>query len=79
MKINMISDFNKFFEVVDKCTGKVEFVSPEGDCIVLNSKLCRFVLTALADKKDSILDSLELRCENPEDMTMFIKFMMEGC
>ena len=73
-------DFNELsLKMHEENQGKVEVVSPEGDCIVLNSKLCRFVLTALADKKDSILDSLELRCENPEDMTMFIKFMMEGC
>lgn len=78
MKINMIKDFNEFFKVVDKCSGRVEVVSPEGDCIVLNSKLCRFVLTALAEKGDVLLDSLELRCENPKDTVLFIKYMMEG-
>lgn len=47
MKINRIKDFEAFFKVVDKCKGRVDIVSPEGDNIVLNSQLCRFVLTAL--------------------------------
>lgn len=76
MKINMIKDFNKFFEVVDQCKGKVSVVSPEGDNIVLNSKLCRFVLVALAEKKDAILDDLELKCDNPEDVALFVNFLI---
>lgn len=76
MKINMIKDFNKFFEVVDQCKGKVSVVSPEGDNIVLNSKLCRFVLAALAEKKDAILDDLELKCDNPEDVALFVNFLI---
>ena len=76
MKINMIKDFNKFFEVVDQCKGKVSVVSPEGDNIVLNSKLCRFVLVALAEKKDAILDDLELKCDDPEDVALFVNFLI---
>ena len=44
MKINRIKNFESFFKVVDKCKGRVDIVSPEGDNIVLNSQLCRFVL-----------------------------------
>lgn len=79
IRINMISDLNKFFKIVDECKGRVEVVSPEGDCIVLNSKLCRFVLSALIETGDVLLDSLELRCENPDDTKRFLRFMMEGC
>lgn len=78
MKIEYIKDLEEFFKVVDKCKGRVDVVSPEGDCIVLNSKLCRFVLVALVEKQDCILNSLEIRCENPEDVQLFIKYMMEG-
>ena len=39
MKINRIKDFESFFKVVDKCKGRVDIVSPEGDNIVLNSQL----------------------------------------
>ena len=31
MKIQNITDVEKFFEVVDQCKGTVELVSPEGD------------------------------------------------
>ena len=47
MKIYNINDVNKFFEVVDKCKGKVELVTGEGDRLNLKSKLCQYV--ALAD------------------------------
>ena len=40
MKINRIKDFESFFKVVDKCKGRVDIVSPEGDNIVLNSQIC---------------------------------------
>lgn len=79
MKISEIKDIKKFFDVVDQCTGKVEVVSPEGDYIVLNSQLSHFVLTALAEKKDTLLDTLEIHCEKPEDLALFIKYTMEGC
>lgn len=78
MKINVIKDFNRFFEVVDKCKGKVEVVSPEGDCLCLTSMLCQFLLHSLAEKKDVLLDSLEIKCEDPEDTMLFIKYLMEG-
>ena len=77
MKINRIKDFESFFKVVDKCKGRVDIVSPEGDNIVLNSQLCRFVLTALVQSGDTLLDTLELHCENPDDAALFIKYMME--
>lgn len=78
MKINKIKDFDSFFKVVDQCKGRVDVVSPEGDNIVLNSQLCRFVLTALVQSGDTLLDTLELHCENPDDVALFIKYMMEG-
>ena len=77
VKINRIKDFESFFKVVDKCKGRVDIVSPEGDNIVLNSQLCRFVLTALVQSGDTLLDTLELHCENPDDAALFIKYMME--
>ncbi len=78
MKIEYIKDLEEFFKVVDKCKGRVNVVSPEGDCIVLNSKLCRFVLAALVEKNDCILNSLEIQCENKDDTQLFIKYMMEA-
>ena len=78
MKISNIKDLGRFFEVVNECTGKVEVVSPEGDCIVLNSQLCRFVLASLIEKNDILLETLELKCEKLEDTNRIIKYLMEG-
>ena len=46
MKVQNIKDVNKFFDVVDSCTGKVELVTGEGDRLNLKSKLCQYVSLA---------------------------------
>ena len=37
MKVQNITDIDKFFEVVDRCSGKVELVTGEGDRLNLKS------------------------------------------
>ncbi len=44
MKVSNIKDVDKFFEVVDSCTGKVELVTGEGDRLNLKSKLSQYYL-----------------------------------
>ena len=44
MKVQNITNIDKFFEVVDSCTGKVELVTGEGDRLNLKSKLSQYVL-----------------------------------
>ena len=46
MKIQNITDVEKFFKVVDQCKGTVELVSPEGDRINLKSKLAQYLSMA---------------------------------
>ena len=46
MKVSNIKDVDKFFEVVDSCTGKVELVTGEGDRLNLKSKLSQYVSMA---------------------------------
>ena len=43
MKIQNITDVEKFFSVIDQCRGTVELVSPEGDRINLKSKLAQYL------------------------------------
>ena len=43
MKVSNIKDIEKFFEVVDSCSGKVELVTGEGDRLNLKSKLSQIV------------------------------------
>ena len=46
MKVSNIKDVEKFFEVVDSCTGRVELVTGEGDRLNLKSKLSQYVSLA---------------------------------
>ena len=41
MKVQNITDVEKFFSVIDSCKGKVELVTGEGDRLNLKSKLSR--------------------------------------
>ena len=43
MKIQNVTDVDKFFKVIDECKGTVELVSPDGDRINLKSKLAQYV------------------------------------
>lgn len=77
MKIRMIKNLDNFFDVIGQCKGTVTVVSPEGDNLVLNSKLCQFVLTALFGKDETLLDDLEIKTQYPEDATLIMKFLMQ--
>ena len=46
MKVQNITDVDKFFEVIDSCKGKVELVTGEGDRLNLKSKLSQYVSMA---------------------------------
>ena len=46
MKVVHIKDINGFFETVDKCKGKVELITGEGDRLNLKSKLSQYVSMA---------------------------------
>ena len=46
MKIQNISDVEKFFQVIDQCKGTIELVSAEGDRINLKSKLSQYLSMA---------------------------------
>lgn len=74
MKIHVIENIEDFFRVVDGCSGQVHVVSPEGDDIVLTSKLSRFVLGAIPKEELKNLN-LELKCENNEDTLRFISYL----
>uniref|UniRef100_UPI004056A63D polya polymerase n=1 Tax=Agathobacter sp. TaxID=2021311 RepID=UPI004056A63D len=45
MKVTDIGNVNRFFDAVDKCEGKVELVTEQGDCLNLGSKISQFVAT----------------------------------
>ena len=46
MKVQNITDIDKFFKVIDSCKGKVELLTGEGDRLNLKSKLSQYVSMA---------------------------------
>ncbi len=75
MKVQNISDMDKFFEVINSCSGKVELVTGEGDRLNLKSKLSQYVSLANIFSDDSI-GELELLAYEPEDINKLVNFMM---
>ena len=77
MKIQNISDIEGFFKVVDKCKGKVELVTGEGDRLNLKSKLSQYVSLAKIFSNGDIPEMEIVAYEN-EDVERLIDFMIEG-
>ena len=77
MKIQNITNVEKFFEVVDSCTGKVELLTGEGDRLNLKSKLCQYVSMAKIFS-DGTISELEIVASEPEDVKKLVAFMMES-
>lgn len=77
MKVQNISNVDKFFQVIDSCTGKVELVTGEGDRLNLKSKLCQYVSMAKIFS-DGTISELEIIAYEPEDIKKLVNFMMEN-
>ncbi len=77
MKVQNITDIDKFFEVIDSCVGKVELVTGEGDRLNLKSKLSQYVSMANIFSNGEIPE-LELVAHEKEDIDKLIAFMMNS-
>lgn len=77
MRVQNITDIDKFFEVVDSCSGKVELVTGEGDRLNLKSKLAQYVSLANIFS-DGTIGELELLAYEPEDINKLVNFMMNN-
>ena len=77
MKVQNITDIDKFFEVVDRCSGKVEFVTGEGDRLNLKSKLSQYVSIANIFSNSEIPE-LEIVAYEPDDIERLTEFMLKG-
>ena len=71
MKVQNITDIDKFFEVIDSCKGKVELVTGEGDRLNLKSKLSQYVSMANIFS-DGTISELELLAYEPEDINKLL-------
>lgn len=77
MKVQNITDIEKFFKVVDSCEGKVELVTGEGDRLNLKSKLSQYVSMANIFS-DGTIAELELLAYEPGDIDKLVSFMMNN-
>ena len=77
MKIQNISDVEKFFQVIDQCKGTIELVSAEGDRINLKSKFSQY-LSMASIFSNGYINELELVAHEPEDVERLIKYMYQG-
>ena len=77
MKVQNITNIDKFFEVIDSCQGKVDLVTGEGDRLNLKSKLSQYVSMANIFSDGSISE-LEILAYEPEDITKLVNFMMNN-
>ena len=77
MKVQNIKDVNNFFEVVDRCKGRVELVPGEGERLNLKSKLCQYVSLANIFSGGEIPE-LEIVAYEKEDIDKLLSFMING-
>lgn len=77
MKIQNISDIDGFFKVIDKCKGRVELVTGEGDRLNLKSRLSQYVSLAKIFSNGDIPE-MEIVAYEREDIERLIDFMIEG-
>ena len=77
MKLTNTANIDKFFEVVDKCEGKVEMLTENGDCLDLRPKLCQFV-TLVKMLADGNVEQMEIIAENKKDEQKLMAYMING-
>ena len=77
MKLTNITNVDKFFEVVDKCEGKVELITDNGDRLNLKSKFNQYtaMIKMLAH---GTIKQMEIVAEQKKDTQKLIAFMING-
>ncbi len=75
MKFYNIKDIEGFFATIEKCEGRVELVTAEGDRLNLKSQLSRLVVCANIFSGGKIPE-MEILASNPEDMAKLVEFVV---
>lgn len=78
MKINNIKNPEEFFSVVDKCQGRVELVTGDGDRLNLKSKLCQLISLTNIFSTAATIPELEIIAHEPEDMKILFDYLMQA-
>lgn len=77
MKIIGITNVEKFLEVLDKCQGKIELITSEGDRLNLKSKLCQYLALSKIFSEAKI-DEIEIVASEPEDTKILLEYLIRG-
>lgn len=77
MKLFNVTDLDGFFAAVDKCKGRVELVTSEGDRLNLKSKLCQYVAFANVISGGEIAE-MEILASEPEDTAILAAYVLKG-
>lgn len=77
MKIIGITNVDKFLEVLDKCQGKIELITSEGDRLNLKSKLCQYLALSKIFSEAKI-DEIEIVASEPEDIKLLLEYLIRG-
>ncbi len=75
MKLYNIDNVEEFMGVVDKCSGPVELVSPEGDRLNLKSELTKYIAVTNLFSNKAYIHKLELVAYEKEDIEALMKYM----
>ena len=75
MKVQNITDIDKFFNEIDKCEGTVELITKEGDRLNLKSNLCKYISLAKIFS-DGTIDEIEIICHDPKDIDRLLQYMV---
>ena len=77
MTVTNITNVEKFFETINKCEGKVELVTEQGDRFNLKSRLSQYVsfVKVLANQT---VPSIEIITSNHTDAERLMKLMING-
>jgi hypothetical protein len=77
MKIKNITDPAKFFQVLDKCKGKIILTTEQGDELNMKSKLCQYIAISRMFSEAKIKE-LELLVSEPEDLNLLLEYLVRG-
>lgn len=77
MKLNNVKDLDGFFKMIDKCKGRVELVTTEGDRINLKSKLSQYVAFSNL-MSDVNIPEMEILVSNSDDVSLLVSYMING-
>ena len=74
MTFTNITNVDKFFDIVDKCEGRVELVTEQGDRFNLKSTLTKYVIFVKI-LSNCMVPSAQIRTYNYADAQKLMRFM----